>query len=788
MATSDITAKWILDKLVPPDSPHADQVQGVVIALIHKHQDYASDLVEPYDDNLSNISHHDSPHDKLRVSQCIEIIEHTRSEGMSKTWAVPYMLALFTQVYRDKSLDSPEWRFMSGYLQTMFLLTTRNDEHYRKIDTLGVRVRMGLKPDNVQSIILSNLIEWHTSTATLEHILDKLRDYEIQIKHEEATGKDYKLGSKIGQIRLAYEVIIKDLDFISKAGGGQRRSAKTKQSQNQTHLLPNLDNFSDNPLDNDNAPVRAWQPLIKDDSNVAQAETQSDEDAFKLLDNAFRPSKKTAKSAELQRWEIRNQARHSRRNQFAFPSNLRVLNLASYQQVFASLWLRLDDVALPQKRAITVILLSLLSGRKISDLIHDLKQTQSQRDILSHHGKRSDVMSIIGIKAEINVTANNRSALKKLQQSFGNTFYLPLPSALQTICHYNFEVNKQDIDDAIATIKEDLGMPLLSRQHIEAALAVIITHYVGEPLHADLITGVDVKHSAPLYYTSIATESLITTYAHATSRLIAHLPQEKQLAFKSELINDAHVINKPVIGSDMVLKEKVCQKFFQELATHVEKYNDATNHSLSIHENQSIKQFNAYGLWLWHVLQLLTGIRPVNDAPGFLNQFNFKQHLLWISDKANKHNSRQGRLIPLADFVATAVQNYKAYLQRFASKHNMLYPEHPLLIEDILQSKKPLLTFFNYNPLGFIAYKPSRVQSLLGKALRHQDNWLRHQLRSLFTNRADETLICAIFGHEHPEQELMHPFSSSSMSDLKSIKTHIDDIAKELTLKQVEVT
>lgn len=784
MATTDVTAEWILNKLVPPDSPCADQVQGFITALIQEHCDYSCDLIEPYTDDLSNIKRQDSQHNLLTTSQCEDIIGKTRSEGMSKTWAVPYMLALFTQVYRDELLDRPAWRFMSGYLQAMVLLTARDDEHFKKINQLGMRVRMGLKPDNVQSTILAKLIKRHTSSATLKDIFDKLKVYETQTKQEEVTGKDNKLGSKIGQIRLAYEVIIKDLDFISKTGGGQRKSTKTHQSQIQTDLLPNLDNF----LDKDDTPVRTYQPLVGDNSNVAQAETQSDEDAPKLLDNAFRPSKKTAKSAELQRWEIRNQARHSRRNQFAFPSNLRVLGLASYQRIFASLWLRLDDVALPQKRVITVILLSLLSGRKIGDLIYDLQQTRSQRVILSHHAKRSDKLPITSIKTEINVTANNRSALKKHRQSFGNTFYLPLPSTLQTICDYNFEVDKQDVDDTIATIKEELDLPLLSSQHIESALSVIIIHDVGKPLHGDLITGVDVKHSAPLYYTSMTSESLITTYDQALSLLIAYLPQEQQLVFKSELFGDAHAMNKPVIGSDMVLNKTVCQKFFQELVTHVEKYNDVSNQSLSIHEDFSIKQFNAYGLWLWHVLQLLTGIRPVNDAPGFLNQFNFKQKLLWVSDKANKGNSREGRLIPLADFVITAVQNYVAYLQRFASKHNVQHAKYPLDIDDIFQSKKPFLTFFNYNPLGFIAYKPSRVQSLLGGFLRHQDNWLRHQLRSLLTNRADETLICAIFGHEHPEQELMHPFSSASMSDLKIIKTHLDDIAKELTLKQVEVT
>ncbi|WP_227429291.1 hypothetical protein [Psychrobacter sp. I-STPA6b] len=771
----EVTAQWILSKLVPPTSPHAEVLQGFIAKLISTHSDYSSNLTAMYGDALSKINHHN----KLTSSQCQDIINKTTSEGMTEVWAVSYMLALFTQYYiddtsdnprQDEGLDTPEWRFMSGYLQTMFLLTARNDQHFKKVNQLGVRVRMGLKPSNMQAVILKKMIEIHGRVTTLNQIFSELETYEVFIKQQEAEGKNNALGNKVGQIRLAYEVIVKDLDFISKKGGGQRGRAKTNKLQVQTNMLSHLDNNA--------SPVRTWHPLITDTSNVSLAEIQSDEDAPKLLDNAFKPSKKTAKSAELQRWEVRNQARHSRRNQFTFPSNPRVLSLMGYQQVFATLWLRLDELELSKKRSCTVILLSMLSGRSITDLIIDLQLPKGQRRILAHHSNE------VFIKVVIDVTSNTRDTLKNHRQSFDNNLKLALPSTLEAIINFKFEIDSQEVDDLISSIKKDLRLPLLSRQHIESALAFIITHQLGEPLHADMITGVDVKHSAPLYYTSISSKSLMKTYQSGISLLSANLTQKQQSDFIYDLSYNS---NKPYIGSDMVLNTKVCQQFFKKLTNHVEQYNYQSNYAPDLKSDLSIAQFNAYGLWLWHVLQLLTGIRPVNDAPGFLNQFNFTANLLWVSDKANKDNSREGRLIPLADFVVTAVQNYVAYLQRFASKHNMIYAQYPLAIDNILQSKQPLLTFFTFNPLGFIAYKPSRVQSLLGKFLRHQDNWLRHQLRSLLTNRADETLICAVFGHEHPEQEMMHPFSSASMKDLKHLKVQLDNIVKEMNLIQVEV-
>ena len=69
----------------------------------------------------------------------------------------------------------------------------------------------------------------------------------------------------------------------------------------------------------------------------------------------------------------------------------------------------------------------------------------------------------------------------------------------------------------------------------------------------------------------------------------------------------------------------------------------------------------------------------------------------------------------------------------------------------------------------------------------HQDNWLRHQLRTLLTNRAPEHLIRALYGHEQPDQEAMHPISSLSINEIKSLSEYLDEVACELNLKQVEV-
>lgn len=99
-----------------------------------------------------------------------------------------------------------------------------------------------------------------------------------------------------------------------------------------------------------------------------------------------------------------------------------------------------------------------------------------------------------------------------------------------------------------------------------------------------------------------------------------------------------------------------------------------------------------------------------------------------------------------------------------------------------------MIQLFSKNPRGFSGITPSKVRYQLKSFFSHQDNWLRHQLRTLLTNRAPEHLIRALYGHEQPDMEAMHPMSSLSINEIKSLSNYLDEVACEFNLKQVEVS
>lgn len=758
----------VLDKLVPEGSPDVVRIQDLIIYVLGFRPNFALNInfaIDVFEVNFTE-------------GECSDIATRIIKEQKIEEWAVSYMLILFYQKYGEVDRKSIAWQFMSIYLQIIVRITMRGDGHLAKVSQLGVRVRMGLNANNPQSEIVKELIGIHAQQSSLESVLHAIRQYEVLTKQSEASSKvvNKKLAGKIGRIRLAYEVVAKDKTFISKT------YSKSDDTDNNSVGLNKV--F----LDSDDEPLRATIfGISHQNDNVSSNENLADDDPEKLLDNDFKPSKYTAKSAELQQWKLKNNFRHTRRNQFGFPTSLRQLSLLSIQILFDRVW-QLSMVTDDDSRfGYVVILMSLLSGRKVQEVINELGREKSQRTWLSNMkgvGGRYYALSII-----INVTMNRRSHLLQHRKSVDNGFILLLPTQLYSIIENTVNIENTDISEILKDLQEQLDLPALSYQHINSALYLIIKNELNEPLHADLITGVDVKHSSPLYYTSIDANSIENTYRSAILLMSKHchfyIRSQLRQDYKSKSENIEH---QSYIGSEMTLNKLTCQKFFSELANGADSFNGRLERNLSIRKDRYIEQFNAYGIWLWHIIMIQTGIRPVVHAPGVLNQFDFIAGLFWVSDKEERQGQEQGRLIPLSKFLIIAIQNYIEYIKEFASLHNVIYPSEQFPIDEILNSRQPLIQTFSKNPKEFSGITPSRVRYQLKSFFSHQDNWLRHQLRSMLVDRAPEHLICALYGHEHPDQEAMHPMSSLSINEMKGISGCLDEIACELNLKQVEVT
>ena len=782
----------LIRKIVPYDSPLSARVHRLVFVLVKSSRNY---LITIHDQSA------DSSLKKLTDDECNIIIKAVNFHKNTDAWSVPYMLAIFTKYYRQKPFTDKSWLFMSKYLQLILLIVERRDDHFKKINILGMRIRMALQ-STPQKTIIEELINIYAASNNVNEDFDNLVSYEQERKLKEKNGlvENIKLANKIREIRFAYKVVIEDIDYIGQERKSNSRNVVIKKSRNE-QVLPFTNRIT--------RQIRFPKP--SSDNNVAKQESLADDNPLALLDNKYNPTKKTAKSSQLQQYQVKTNYLHSKRNRFMFPSNTRLLTVSDYQSIFLKLWGLVSYEAQHVRRVASILLLAMITGRSIHTVITEMDTNISERKFLVKDSGETVIKNII------NVTVNRIDEAKILTKSKGKTLILPLPESLQAVLRCKFEVEQNDVNQLLKALKDHLFLSFLSSQHIESALAYVITHHIGEPLHSDIITGVEVEHSSPLYYTSIETSSLLHTYQAAIKTLSGRCfrdlrsvryykvnynqaasgylnPKCYQLwhAHKNPYFVNMPIIasnvNKTFIGSEMALTDKVCGNFFALLARKVQGDRQQLSHGTNASEDEYIKQFNAYGLWLWHVIQIQTGIRPVNDAPGFLNQFNFSHDMYWVSDKSIRQGKDYGRLIPLSDFLKKALKNYISYIKHFASVHNPLYPDHKLEINKILQSEVPFLQVFSLNPKKFMPITPKRIRNTVGKALPHKDNWLRHQLRSMLTNEVDEVYVCALLGHEHADQEIFHPMSSLSINQYRAkLLPHLDRVAQKLDLKQVEI-
>lgn len=748
-----------LNTLIPTDSPYHAYFQFKLIDLVR-----SQNFIFQIDDSFK-VATQGTPDFK-------QVQSDIRREKNTEEWGVTYLLASFLQRYQN---DSVAMGFLAKYLQVLVLIAYRDNGHDKKVNNLCLRVRMGLDEHKSQHRILKQLIQIHQSNDDIEAVFKQLQVFEEKTLFEESSGEVHNenLAQKIAQIRYAYEVAYKDKKAYQVARNRKQTTGNRLSNGNLLAIKP-LD-----PTDSDN-PIRTIDIVaVDDDSNVADSEKLADTKTIPQLDNNFEPTKETRTSNQLQTHDTRNKYKHTKRHRFAFPTNTRIQTLENYQLLFSLIWQNFQLAKGKDKRIYGILLLGLLTGRSIKQIREELGTDPSKRRFL-----------ITGIevhyKSSIDVSRNRRDAIKPVRKSDTNFINFPLPDELQPVIRYKSSIEDKPINAIIEKLRTHLNFAVLSQQHFDNGLHFIIKQVIHQPLYADVITGIDVKHNSALYYTSFDRQTIYVTYQQAFDLLTKKVAPK--MAFAIPASGD-----QVFIGSEMALNEATVKQFFKELAVWVTSFNGRKSKN-SPNGDEYILQFQSYTIWLWFVILLLTGIRPVAHAPGFFNQINLSNKLLWVSDKEVRQTSRKtdkggdGRLIPLCNFLIQAIENYLVYIKNFASHYNVIGTVKPYDLQGILQSELPLLQLYNFNKKKFEGIKPQSVANQLKEFIKHQDNWLRHQTRTLLTGNISELMINALYGHELADQEFWHPFSSMPLNDFKQIRCNLQNIAEFLELEQIEVT
>lgn len=466
---------------------------------------------------------------------------------------------------------------------------------------------------------------------------------------------------------------------------------------------------------------------------------------------------------------------HANKNERFVSANIRQLPLTLLQNIVAKLWQWFDAESgddaeknkRDRKRAVAYLLLSIYTGRSVSRLAEDINEK---------HKKLVDIMPrkksyTFNIHLDITGLGLQTAGIETVIANRLTKFTLPLPPRIGVFLTYKGMPKTTAINEVIADLRHELSLPLISLARIEKSLYGTLIHEVSTSQFASIITGRNDRKRADLWYCSHPIRDTKLAYQKAIELLTARcVNADEKIKYLADWQLSDHAI-----GSQNSPDYPLVAIFLEHLRRQVETHTDY------------IAKFNAYNLWLWHVSLLLTSVRAVEGSPGMLNQFNLSTGLAWISDKEERVSTGSQRLVPICHFLSIAIENFLDYLRGFAKRFGRLNNHINRHIDDILNSRRPLLNHLNADG-SFDSLRPAIVGKELKDNFRFKVDWTRHVgQRFLHQQDVEEALILAIFGHEMVGQETWRKQSSLSLGDILSVKDDYEALAKRLELQQVSL-
>jgi len=462
---------------------------------------------------------------------------------------------------------------------------------------------------------------------------------------------------------------------------------------------------------------------------------------------------------------------HANKNERFVSSNIRQLSLITIQNITAKLWQWFDDCkdgggGRDKKRAIVYLLLALYTGHSVARLAEDINNNHKKIIDISNRRTRYEFIINLDITPLRIRTVGVESVIaNRLTQ-----FKLPLPEALGVFLTYKGYPDSALVNEVIAELRVSLQLPLISLGRIEKSLYTILIYQVSSTQLATIITSRNSKKRADTWYSSHEIKEVEEVYYNAIKILT-----DRCYKNKSSVVDYLSKVppNDEAIGSQNSPDYPIVKQFMSYLQQKV-----VTTHDYR-------EKFNFYNLWLWHVSLLLTSIRAVEGAPGYLNQINLQAGIIWVSDKEERATSGSQRSVPVCSFLHKAIQNFLRYLKSFAQRYGRLDTNISIEVSKVFDYQRPLLNFIDKKG-RFHALRPAIIIQELDTHFRFKPDWTRHVgQRFLHEREVDEAVILAVFGHEMMGQEAWRKNSALSIGHILDVKKPYQQLAVELELEQV---
>ncbi|GAA5012368.1 hypothetical protein GCM10023206_21140 [Acinetobacter puyangensis] len=486
-----------------------------------------------------------------------------------------------------------------------------------------------------------------------------------------------------------------------------------------------------------------------------------DQDTRQILLDPTNVTPIAAYSESSQSYILPLVAKHIQRKEHLLPCSSLFPNKTSISALLNKLFN--DHMQHQNGKTSLILMLAFLTGNKIQEWI----KLQSKRvKALNSRQKLILKNDQYFLRSKFTIFENKDFAYP--HALLNQTVYLdiPIPNHFITSLQQGELIKENDLQKYLARLRQDLYIPKLSLIKVSSLLHQTILQKTGNKQLADLLTGIDANKSSSISYCHQHMPTLHAQYVTILTDLCLSLGKVYQNIESTSLDH---------FGSRKAPKAHVVQDVFAILKFNI--FSQNTTDWIAI--------FNHYNIWMWHFLLLFTAARPVSEFPGFLNRFNLRRKILMVSDKEVGGRQGYGRLIPLSPFVVEELEKFIEFLSYFKSQFIPNHLEIQHHVEEILDSKRPLLNIIRDDQC--LSLSPSIVKNFNPELGLEHANWHRHTARAFLSNKISETEILALFGHEPMQQEAAHPFSSLSISQYAKIANFLEQMKIHFNIHGIQL-
>jgi site-specific recombinase XerD len=411
-----------------------------------------------------------------------------------------------------------------------------------------------------------------------------------------------------------------------------------------------------------------------------------------------------------------------------------------------------------------VLLLSMILGRSVPRLCAITTATHRRDLPVGEYWTIGNETVALAYRPELPI----HSDLNFERDDCGDHIHLPLPPSVglalrKQLKQHNGRLSVVNCKSVIKALKRGISNRITAARLQQSLQQSCTSKGVDEVIVA-WITGTPARHCAALYYSSLQRSDILSAYY---DYLELRLPRKES---KRWALPDG------TVGSNLRVPQSLVSMLFQEQASRIGSARKGADIDQLGHHNE-------IALYTSQLLALASGTRAVSEPLGTLSDFNIDGGTVRLADKNNRRHGAY-RTVAIGELAIAQACEYNKNLQRLIHTFSETRPELGKRAQNALDGKASWL--FLVDQKSTRTLRPKLIQRILFARFRAPLNWPRHFLRSWLLDRGyDRGTIRTFMGHADLGAAPQNRFDGTSMFELRSLATDLDEFLKSLSIPVV---